>query len=113
MWGLYQDNSLGDRVKVAVIASGLDEKTKTVALVEDAEFNRQMESYYGVKRQEMKPANPEPDIAPVEEEESAIAVSADEGETTQTKGNNLIIKIKNELEKFVEKWTEEEEGGEY
>lgn len=121
LWGLYQDNSLGDRVKVAVIASGLDEKNKPAALVEDADFNYQMESYYGVKRHETKPVTleSETDATPVvEEKDDAIDESTDNSpiektqkeekeEELQTEDYTLFEHIKNKLESFINIITEE------
>ncbi|MBR2360818.1 MAG: cell division protein FtsZ [Bacteroidaceae bacterium] len=107
LWGLYRDNSLGDNVKVALIASGLDDKPQVATPVEDVDFVRQMESYYGVKRQEPVAATPQQKEERAEEEVCVAEEPSDDVETLQTVGNSLFTKIKNELEKFVEKLAEE------
>ena len=112
LWGLYRDNSLGENVKVALIASGLDEKTTDggSTQIEDKEFDRQMESYYGTKRKEGEiPIQQKAEEATSEptEEITHDNMQEVEGEEPQTEGNNIFQQLKNKLESFIEIITEE------
>ena len=112
LWGLYRDNSLGENVKVALIASGLDEKTTDggSTQIEDKEFDRQMESYYGTKRKEAEISiqqEAEETTSEPTEEITHDNMQEVEGEEPQTEGNNIFQQLKNKLESFIEIITEE------
>ncbi|MBQ4622652.1 MAG: cell division FtsZ family protein, partial [Bacteroidaceae bacterium] len=112
LWGLYRDNSLGENVKVALIASGLDEKTTDggSTQIEDKEFDRQMESYYGTKKKEaeisIQQKAEEATSEPIEEitHDNMQEVKREE---PQKEGNNIFQQMKNKLESFIEIITEE------
>lgn len=110
LWGLYRDNSLGENVKVAIIASGLDEKEKSnnSTLMEDEKFNRQLETYYGKGK---KNASPEP----LTSEPKKVEITADE--PVEDSSDNLVNEktektsffqnLKDYLERIVDRINEE------
>ena len=110
LWGLYRDNSLGENVKVAIIASGLDEKEKSnnSTLMEDEKFNRQLETYYGIGK---KNASPEP----LTSEPKEVEIPADEPVedssanliTEKTEKTSFFQNLKDYLERIVDKINEE------
>lgn len=110
LWGLYRDNSLGENVKVAIIASGLDEKEKSnnSTLMEDEKFNRQLETYYGKGK---KNASPEP----LTSEPKEVEIPADEPVedssanliTEKTEKTSFFQNLKDYLERIVDKINEE------
>lgn len=110
LWGLYRDNSLGENVKVAIIASGLDEKEKSnnSTLMEDEKFNRQLETYYGIGK---KNASPEPHTS----EPKEVEIPADEPVedssvnliTEKTEKTSFFQNLKDYLERIVDKINEE------
>jgi len=110
LWGLYRDNSLGENVKVAIIASGLDEKEKSnnSTLMEDEKFNRQLETYYGKSK---KNASPEP----LTSEPKEVEIPADEPVedssanliTEKTEKTSFFQNLKDYLERIVDKINEE------
>lgn len=110
LWGLYRDNSLGENVKVAIIASGLDEKEKSnnSTLMEDEKFNRQLETYYGKGK---KNASPEP----LTSEPKEVEIPADEPVedssvnliTEKTEKTSFFQNLKDYLERIVDRINEE------
>lgn len=110
LWGLYRDNSLGENVKVAIIASGLDEKEKSnnSTLMEDEKFNRQLETYYGKGK---KNASPEP----LTSESKEVEIPADEPVedssanliTEKTEKTSFFQNLKDYLERIVDRINEE------
>lgn len=110
LWGLYRDNSLGENVKVAIIASGLDEKEKSnnSTLMEDEKFNRQLETYYGIGK---KNASPEP----LTSEPKEVEIPADEPVedssanliTEKTEKTSFFQNLKDYLERIVDRINEE------
>ena len=110
LWGLYRDNSLGENVKVAIIASGLDEKEKSnnSTLMEDEKFNRQLETYYGIGK---KNASPEPHTSEPKEVEipadEPVEDSSDNLITEKTEKTSFFQNLKDYLEKIVDKINEE------
>lgn len=112
LWGLYRDNSLGENVKVALIASGLDEKTTDggSTQIEDKEFDQQMESYYGTKRKEAEiPIQQKAEETTSEPTEEITHDNMQEvkREEPQKEGNNIFQQMKNKLESFIEIIAEE------
>ena len=109
LWGLYRDNSLGENVKVAIIASGLDEKKDAHSSdhMEDEEFNEKMELYYGV-RKERSSIPYQPDVVESEETRSFENDESSEPDTNiQSEGTNLFKKIKEQLSVLIETIVEE------
>ena len=110
LWGLYRDNSLGENVKVAIIASGLDEKEKSnnSTLMEDEKFNRQLETYYGIGK---KNASPEPHTSEPKEVEipadEPVEDSSDNLITEKTEKTSFFQNLKDYLERIVDKINEE------
>ncbi len=110
LWGLYRDNSLGENVKVAIIASGLDEKEKSnnSTLMEDEKFNRQLETYYGKGK---KNASPEPLTSEPKEVEipadEPVEDSSDNLVTEKTEKTSFFQNLKDYLERIVDKINEE------
>lgn len=110
LWGLYRDNSLGENVKVAIIASGLDEKEKSnnSTLMEDEKFNRQLETYYGKGK---KKASPEPLTSEPKEVEipadEPVEDSSDNLVTEKTEKTSFFQNLKDYLERIVDKINEE------
>lgn len=110
LWGLYRDNSLGENVKVAIIASGLDEKEKSnnSTLMEDEKFNRQLETYYGKGK---KNASPEPLTSEPKEVEipadEPVEDSSDNLITEKTEKTSFFQNLKDYLERIVDKINEE------
>ena len=110
LWGLYRDNSLGENVKVAIIASGLDEKEKSnnSTLMEDEKFNRQLETYYGKGK---KNASPEPLTSEPKEVEipadEPVEDSSDNFITEKTEKTSFFQNLKDYLERIVDKINEE------
>lgn len=109
LWGLYRDNSLGEKVKVAIIASGLDEKKDAHSPdhMEDEEFNEKMELYYGV-RKERSSIPYQPDVVESEETRPFDNDESSEPDTKiQSEGTNLFKKMKEQLSVLIEKIVEE------
>ncbi len=110
LWGLYRDNSLGENVKVAIIASGLDEKEKSnnPTLMEDEKFNRQLETYYGIGK---KNASPEPHTSEPPKVEipadEPVEDSSDNLITEKTEKTSFFQNLKDYLERIVDKINEE------
>lgn len=110
LWGLYRDNSLGENVKVAIIASGLDEKEKSnnSTLMEDEKFNRQLETYYG---KGTKNASPEPHTSEPKEVEipadEPVEDSSDNLITEKTEKTSFFQNLKDYLERIVDRINEE------
>lgn len=110
LWGLYRDNSLGENVKVAIIASGLDEKEKSnnSTLMEDEKFNRQLETYYGKGK---KNASPEPHNSESKEVEitadEPVEDSSDNLITEKTEKTSFFQNLKDYLERIVDRINEE------
>ena len=110
LWGLYRDNSLGENVKVAIIASGLDEKEKSnnSTLMEDEKFNRQLETYYGIGK---KNASPEPHTSEPKEVEipadEPVEDSSDNLITEKTEKTSFFQNLKDYLERIVDRINEE------
>lgn len=110
LWGLYRDNSLGENVKVAIIASGLDEKEKSnnSTLMEDEKFNRQLETYYGIGK---KNASPEPLTSEPKEVEIPADESVEDSSanliTEKTEKTSFFQNLKDYLERIVDKINEE------
>ena len=110
LWGLYRDNSLGENVKVAIIASGLDEKEKSnnSTLMEDEKFNRQLETYYG---KGTKNASPEYNASEPKEVEipadEPVEDSSDNLITEKTEKTSFFQNLKDYLERIVDKINEE------
>ncbi|MBR3896148.1 MAG: cell division protein FtsZ [Bacteroidaceae bacterium] len=107
LWGLYRDNSLGENVKVAIIASGLDEKEKSnnSTLMEDEKFNQQLETYYGKGK---KNASLEPHTSePKEVEIPADEPVKDSSDNLVTEKTSFFQNLKDYLERIVDKINEE------
>lgn len=108
LWGLYPDNSLGENVKVAVIASGLDEKIPENRddLMSEEEYNRQIGLYYGIQKQTAKPA--------VQEVVSKTILEVIDDYNSEFRDGNpnegftLFKNLKSKLESIVEKIVEYE-----
>lgn len=110
LWGLYRDNSLGENVKVAIIASGLDEKEKSnnSTLMEDEKFNRQLETYYGkgTKNASPKPHTSEPKEVEIPADEP-VEDSSDNLITEKTEKTSFFQNLKDYLERIVDGINEE------
>jgi len=110
LWGLYRDNSLGENVKVAIIASGLDEKEKSnnSTLMEDEKFNRQLETYYGKgkKNASLEPHTSEPKEVEIPADEP-VEDSSDNLITEKTEKTSFFQNLKDYLERIVDKINEE------
>lgn len=110
LWGLYRDNSLGENVKVAIIASGLDEKEKSnnSTLMEDEKFNRQLETYYGIgkKNASTEPHTSEPKEVEIPADEPVEDSSANLI-TEKTEKTSFFQNLKDYLERIVDKINEE------
>lgn len=110
LWGLYRDNSLGENVKVAIIASGLDEKEKSnnSTLMEDEKFNRQLETYYGKgkKNASLEPHTSEPKEVEIPADEPVEDSSANLI-TEKTEKTSFFQNLKDYLERIVDKMNEE------
>lgn len=110
LWGLYRDNSLGENVKVAIIASGLDEKEKSnnSTLMEDEKFNRQLETYYGKGKKNAS-------LEPLTSESKEVEITADEPVedssdnfiTEKTEKTSFFQNLKDYLERIVDRINEE------
>ncbi|MBR5803454.1 MAG: cell division protein FtsZ [Bacteroidaceae bacterium] len=109
LWGLYRDNTLGDKVKVAIIASGLEENASSnlPSQIEDEEFIRQMESYYGVKRNDITPQETSTEEKDKEEEEE-IATTLDESVPKKHVKKSFLEKLKETLNNLCDQLTEED-----
>ena len=111
LWGLYRDNTLGDKVKVAIIASGLEENepSNTPSQMEDKEFIRQMESYYGVKRDHIVPQEqPSMDEKKEEEKEEEISSTPNVLETPESGKKSFLEGLKEFMNDLCNKLTEED-----
>ena len=110
LWGLYRDNSLGENVKVAIIASGLDEKEKSnnSTLMEDEKFNRQLETYYGKgkKNASLEPHTSEPKEVEIPADEP-VEDSSDNLITEKTEKTSFFQNLKDYLERIVDRINEE------
>jgi len=110
LWGLYRDNSLGENVKVAIIASGLDEKEKSnnSTLMEDEKFNRQLETYYGKgkKNASLEPHTSEPKEVEIPADEP-VKDSSDNFITEKTEKISFFQNLKDYLERIVDRINEE------
>lgn len=110
LWGLYRDNSLGENVKVAIIASGLDEKEKSnnSILMEDEKFNQQLETYYGTGKKNASPetltSGPKEVETPADE---PVKGSSDNHITEKGEKNSFFQNLKDYLERIVDKMNEE------
>lgn len=110
LWGLYRDNSLGENVKVAIIASGLDEKGKSnnSTLMEDEKFNQQLETYYGTGKKNASPetltSGPKEVETPADE---PVKGSSDNHITEKGEKNSFFQNLKDYLERIVDKMNEE------
>lgn len=110
LWGLYRDNSLGENVKVAIIASGLDEKEKSnnSILMEDEKFNQQLETYYGTGKKNASPetltSGPKEVETPADE---PVKGSSDNHITEKGEKNSFFQNLKDYLERIVDKINEE------
>ncbi len=94
-------------MKVAIIASGLDEKehAPTSAQMEDEEFHKKMESFYGIKNK--KTEVPTETITDDETEEAINENDSNSDTMGQSNGFNIFKNIKEQLAIFVEKMTED------
>ena len=111
LWGLYRDNTLGDKVKVAIIASGLEENepSNTPSQMEDKEFIRQMESYYGVKRDHIAPQEqPTMEEKNEEEKEEEISSTPNALETPESGKKSFLEGLKEFMNDLCNKLTEED-----
>ena len=111
LWGLYRDNTLGDKVKVAIIASGLEENepSNTPSQMEDKEFIRQMESYYGVKRDHIAPQEqPTMEEKNEEEKEEEISSTPNALETPESGKKSFLERLKEVMNDLCNKLTEED-----
>lgn len=108
LWGLYRDDTLDENVKVAIIASGLEEKehVHTSAQMEDDEFYKKMESFYGIKNKKTEPQK-EATIINDETEETINENDSRSDAAGQSNGFNIFKNLKEQLAIFVEKMTEE------
>lgn len=94
LWGVYRDNSLGEQVKVALIATDFANDEKD--LKEDSKENdyqkKQMDFYYGMSnRKEKAEVIKEPTVEePVEEEPVEVTPPTKEAPKEETKKQNFL-----------------------
>jgi cell division protein FtsZ len=104
LWGLYRDNTLGDAVRIDIIATGFHDAQNTKPVKQDAEKAEAerlialMETYYG-KRTATPTSDAVNETTPIKEED-------DTGEETISKTSSLIGRIKKKLEHFADEMSD-------
>ena len=116
LWGLYRDNTLGDDVKVTLIATDFEKGDDTETIKHQEDKNRVLkdaliESYYGNLRRSSKPTEvieetAEPEAActeVVEQENTPHVAEASAPEETITEAPAKPEKKKSFVDRFLEK----------
>ena len=116
LWGLYRDNTLGDDVKVTLIATDFEKGDDTETIKHQEDKNRVLkdaliESYYGNLRRSSKPTEvieetAEPEAActeVVEQENTPHVAEASAPEETITETPAKPEKKKSFVDRFLEK----------
>lgn len=112
LWGLYEDESLGEEVKVNIIATGFDDLPLQTPAYEESEnvLSAMMDVYYGEQKQAKpsaptKPAVTETEPEAVDELEDEDAPVEDEEETPAHKGqksrSNMWSSLLENLQKLI------------
>ena len=114
LWGVYRDNDLGDKVKVALVATDFapsDKKDKAVD-VDNEKQKRWLDTYYGKTEQKRQTKVVEPVSEQVKEPETKAESDIDndtgtaetntDGSTGETKKCTFLDKFLTKLNKVVD-----------
>jgi cell division protein FtsZ len=115
LWGVYRDNTLGDAVRIDVIATGFNDARDTKSATQSADAVKAerivslMEKYYGKRTVSDSTSSRKP-LAPVDDDTAGNAIKANEEDTdddTMNEAPSLIARIKKKLDDFVDEITTE------
>lgn len=90
LWGLYDDDQLGDDVKVTIIATGFDKDRDEIEKMSESGVSKLMEQYYGKKKEEPK-KEPEPVVVKPVVVEPVEAVTSDAAESAAADTTTAIV----------------------
>ncbi len=108
LWGLYHDDTIGEQVKVAVVATGFDKEREQKKDIEDKSeaIKRLWELYYPDHNASMQ-ESPEPQEEAVNEEDPSEEILFSEGNETNTKWKQKGQSWLNHFVDFVKSTLEE------
>jgi cell division protein FtsZ len=110
LWGVYRDNTLGDAVRIDVIATGFNDARDTKSATQSADAVKAerivslMEKYYGKRAVSDSTSSRKPST-PIDDDTIDNAIKANEGEAdddTMNEAPSLIARIKKKLDDFVD-----------